>query len=289
MRTFYTCASIAAATILSVGAMAQNLIVNPGFETATLGVPTGTPLPFYPATLDGWGAVNTDGEFILGPAQAHNGNGFMSMLENGGQNPGTSWLGASASGGYDRGYQEVDVLANTTYLLSYWYRAGDGSRYGYGAGSTLVQVEEVLPTFLSLASAQNVATSTWQQGSITFTTGAATTRIIVLFSALGSGSTDTWYDDVDLHGGQGEGVAEHGLSAQWSFDAAAASLSVKPLSMDPAQQMEIFTAAGARTTAPVARHADSWAVDLSGLSNGVYIAVLRGSEGYAAHKVMLAR
>lgn len=289
MRTLYTYAALAITTIFSTRAATQNLIVNGGFETATVGVPTGTPLPFYPATLDGWGAVTTDGEYILGPAQAHTGNGFMSMLDNGGANLAAAWLGVSGGGGYDRGYQELDVLANTSYLLSYWYRAGDGSRYGYGAGSTLVQVEEVLPTNLSLASVQNVCTATWQQGSISFTTGAATTRIIVMFSALGSGPTDTWYDDVDLHGGQGEGITEHGLSAKWIYDGSTATLNVKPLTLDPGQQLEIFNAAGARATAPVVGHADRWAADLSGLSNGVYIAVLRGTEGYAAHKVMLAR
>ena len=289
MKTLYNVLAVASASLLPIAGITQNLVLNPGFETATIGVPTGTPLPSYPATLDSWGAVNTDGEFILGPTQSHSGNGFMSMLENGGQNPGTPWLGTTVAGGFDRGEQEVDVLANTTYLLNYWYRAGDGSRYGYGAGSTLVQVEEVLPTNLSLASVQNVATGIWQQGTITFTTGPATTRIMVLFSAMGSGPTDTWYDDIDLHGGQGEGVIEHELVANWIFDAANGSLVVEPTTTTNDYWIDVHDAAGARVGVPTSQQGERWTIDLSGLSNGAYIAVLHDPESRSVYKLVLAR
>ena len=43
----------------------QNLILNPGFETAMTGPPIGDPLPPYPNVLDHWTAVNVDGEFIF--------------------------------------------------------------------------------------------------------------------------------------------------------------------------------------------------------------------------------
>ena len=277
---------------LPVSATAQNLILNGGFETATVGVPTGTPFPFYPTTLDSWSAVNTDGEFILGPSQAYTGNGFMSMLENGGQNPGTGWLGGGGpSLGYDRGVQEVDVASSTWYILRYWYRAGDGSRYGYGAGNALIQVEEVLPTFASIATAQHPATSSWQEDSILFVTGAATSRIMVLFSALGAGTTDTWYDDLDLHiHHQGPtGIGEQEADTQWLFDEGAGVLWVETSSSTSGQQLEIYNATGARVAAPTVDHADRWAVDLSGLANSTYLVVLRTRDGSRTHKLALLR
>lgn len=280
--------SFALAALSCMSASAQNLIVNGGFETATVPVPTGTPLPFYPNTLDGWGAVTTDGEFILGAAQAHTGNGFMSMLDNGGANPGTPWLGTSGGAGYDRGYQEVDVDPSTSYTLTYWYRAGDGSRYGYGAGSTSVQVEEVLPTNVSLINAQEPATNVWQQASVQFTTGSNTTRIIVMFSALGPTSTDTWYDDVVLQESKGEGIIEHGLSANWGFDHAG-SLWVEPSSVSSDLRLEIINAAGLRVVAPMVVQAGRSTVDLSTLASGAYVAVLRNTTGYTTQKVIVAR
>lgn len=278
-------------TLVALGATsstAQNLIVNGGFETATVPVPTGTPLPFYPNTLDGWGAVTTDGEFILGAAQAHTGNGFMSMLDNGGANTGAPWLGTSGGAGYDRGFQEVDVDPSTSYTLTYWYRAGDGSRYGYGAGSTAVQVEEVLPVNVSLINTQEPATSNWQLGSVQFTTGATTTRIIVMFSAMGSGPTDTWYDDVVLQESKGSGIVEHGLSAVWGFDLTG-SLWVEPSTVSSDLRMEIINAAGMQVVAPIVVQAGRSTVDLSTLASGAYVAVLRNTTGYTTRKVIVAR
>lgn len=280
--------TLALAALCSLQVTGQNLIVNGGFETATVPVPTGTPFPFYPNTLDGWGAVTTDGEFILGAAQAHSGNGFMSMLDNGGANTGTPWLGVSGGAGYDRGFQEVDVDPSTSYTLTYWYRAGDGSRYGYGAGSTAVQVEEVLPTNVSLINTQESATSNWQLASVQFTTGVTTTRIIVMFSALGSGPTDTWYDDVVLTESKGSGIAEHGLSADWGFDLAG-SLWVEPSTVSSDLRLEIINAAGLRVVAPIVVQAGRSTVDLSTLASGAYVAVLRNTTGYTTQKVIVTR
>ena len=112
---------------------AQNLILNSGFETATVGIPTGTPIPSYPTTLNNWTATATDGEFILEPSLAYSGNGFLSVLQNSGAYTGAPWLGSGGTG-YDQAGQVFSVQPSTGYDLWFWYRAGDGSRYNYGAG-----------------------------------------------------------------------------------------------------------------------------------------------------------
>src|ERR1044071_9269282 len=82
--------------IILNSAFSQNLLQNAGFETATVGLPFGTSLPAFPAVLDDWSAVNTDGEFLYDATLPHSGTGFMSVLQNAGANPVTDWLGADA-------------------------------------------------------------------------------------------------------------------------------------------------------------------------------------------------
>lgn len=267
-------------SILALNAAhAQNLVVNGGFETASVGVPGGTPFPAYPATLDGWGAVNTDGEFILYPGMAHTGNGFMSVLENGGQNPAMPWTGAANSFmGYDRAVQVVPVLPGQPYVLRFWYRAGDGSRYGYGAGDAFVQVERHAPGFGEIADRQMAATAEWQQDSITFNTGTGTTEVILLFSAVGSGPTDTWYDDVELElkNGIAAGLAPAQANMGWVYEPGAARLIIQAPAGTSGEGVTLVDAAGRRVPTPVERMADRWVLDLSACATGTYTVAMVG-------------
>jgi hypothetical protein len=177
---------------------AQNLILNSGFETATVGNPTGNPIPAYPATLNNWTATSTDGEFILEPTLAYAGNGFLSVLQNSNAYNGAPWLG-SGGPGYDQAGQVFSVQPNSSYDLLYWYRAGDGSRYGYGAGNMVVHVEAITPANSLLTSINAPTTLTWQLYTKTFVTGPNDTQAILLFASMGTGNVDTWYDDVEIY------------------------------------------------------------------------------------------
>lgn len=256
---------------------AQNMVVNGEFETASIGMPTGTPFPAYPATLDGWGAVNTDGEFILAPGLAHTGNGMMSVLENGGQNPTMPWLGAPNSFmGYDRAVQVVPVLPNQPYVLRYWYRAGDGSRYGYGAGNAHVQVERHAPGFGEIAAHLLPATLEWQQDSIVFNSGIGTTEVILLFSASGSGPTDTWYDDVELEpkDGPATGILPADRAMGWSY--ASGWLVIQAPAGTSGERVTLVDAAGRVVPAMVRALADRWEVSLDNCAPGAYTAAVVG-------------
>lgn len=182
--------------------IAQNIVQNPGFETAVTGVPTGDPLPTYPMDLDNWSAVVVDGELVNDPALAYDGNGFMSMLQNTAANDGAYWEnGAGGGSGYDKGGQVLTVTPNTEYSFSFYYIGGDGSRYGYVGDSLVFHIEEISPTFTGLFKKVIDATDivNWQFYETTLTTGASTTEIFILFSAKGSGNVDIWVDNVDVH------------------------------------------------------------------------------------------
>ena len=197
--TFLSVSGLSSFNIKNV--TAQNLILNGGFETAIVGLPTGTPLPPYPSLLDNWSAVNTDGEFMYDISLAHSGTGFMSMLQNPGGNPAASWLGAPfAGGGYDRAVQIVNVSPSTSYQLQFWLRSGAGLRYAsYDEGTALVQVEEFSPLPATITSFTMYTPLTWTQASVTFVTGSACTSIAVLFSIYDPDASDVWIDEVDLH------------------------------------------------------------------------------------------
>ena len=188
MRTLYTIFLVA--SVIS-GAHAQNLILNSGFETATVGIPSGQAIPSYPTELNHWTATATDGEFILEPTLAYAGNGFLSVLQNSGAYNGAPWLGGGG-GGYDQAGQVFPVQPSTGYDLLFWYRAGDGSRYGYGAGDMVVHVESIAPAMATLTSIVAPTTLTWQLYTKTFVTGPNDTQAIVLFACMGSGDVDTW-------------------------------------------------------------------------------------------------
>jgi hypothetical protein len=179
---------------------AQNLILNGGFETATVGLPTGTPFPPYPTFLDEWSAVTTDGEFMYDATLAHTGTGFMSVLQNAGANPRTFWLGLPPDfGGYDRAVQIVAVDPSTSYNLKFWVRSGEGLRYaGYGDGNLLVQIEQFSPSANVIDSMSVFTPDTWQQAEMNFTTGTFCTEIAVLFSSYDFLAVDAWVDDIVL-------------------------------------------------------------------------------------------
>ena len=175
-----------------------NLILNSGFETALTGFPSGDPLPTYPVELNHWTAVNTDGEFILEPSYANSGSGFLSVLQNANANSLNSWLGNNLFGSFDRVGQVVNVIPLQTYNIEFWARCGDGSRYGYGSGNLLVEVEQILPVSLPIISQVFSPSLNFQQFNFSFTAGLNTSEVILLFSAYGSGNTDIWIDDISM-------------------------------------------------------------------------------------------
>jgi hypothetical protein len=181
---------------------AQNLIINGGFETATVGLPGGTSLPPYPTWLDNWSAVNIDGEFLYDTSLAHTGTGFLSVLQNAGGNPVSPWLGTpfSWNDGYDRAVQIVPVSPFTTYQLQFWVRSGAGLRYGgYDEGTVLAQVEQFSPTPTLVGSCTIYTPPAWQPVFYTFTTGSTCASVAILFSIYDTDNADAWIDDVDLH------------------------------------------------------------------------------------------
>lgn len=199
MKQSLTIVTLACLLLLSQASVqAQNLVVNGGFETATVGLPGGTPLPSYPTTLNSWCAVTVDGEYCMDPTRAYAGVGFLSVLQNAGGNPGAPWLGAGVPGGYDRAAQVLNVAPSTQYTMSVWYRHGDGGRYGYTVGDMLVQVEQLSPTNAVIVSQQIPMPAAWTYYSINFTTGPAATQIIILYSCIGPGNADLWIDEASV-------------------------------------------------------------------------------------------
>ena len=185
----------------------QNLVLNPGFETATVGLPGGTSLSPYPVFVDNWASVTVDGEFMYDLSLAHTGTGFLSVLQNPAGNPQTFWLGSSGGGGYDRAIQLIPVSPSTTYELSFWSRHGDGLRYsGYAGGDLLVQIEQTLPGNIVIDSFSVFLSSEWQHSVFTFTTGTACTEIALLLSCYAPAAVDAWIDDMDLHPASATGV-----------------------------------------------------------------------------------
>lgn len=189
-----------AALVASISMQAQNLVLNAGFETASVGLPGGTPIPFFPAVLDNWSAVNVDGEFMFDLNLAHTGTGFLSVLNNPNGNPQLPWLGTTNNGnGFDRAMQLVNVLPNATYQLSFWVRHGDGLRYqNYDDGTLLVEVEEFNAVQQVIDSFHVEMSTTWTQFQYTFTTLPGTTSIALMFSCFGVDAADAWIDDVSV-------------------------------------------------------------------------------------------
>jgi hypothetical protein len=191
--------------LMTLTVRAQNLVLNGGFETATVGLPGGTPFPAYPTFLNNWSAVDIDGEFMYDLSLAHTGTGFMSVLNNPGGNPVLPWLasGWNSTYGYDRAVQIVNVSPSTPYQLQFWCRSGAGLRYGgYDDGTLLVQVEEVTPVPATITTFTMTTPAAWQPASITFVTGSSCTSIAILFSVYDVGAADAWVDDVDLQEGK---------------------------------------------------------------------------------------
>jgi gliding motility-associated-like protein len=183
----------------SNGANVQNLVLNSGFETAINGLPGGDPISAYPNFLNNWTAVNTDGEFIFDSLLASSGFGFLSVLQNANANPSLPWLGSGNTfGGFDRVAQIINVIPSQNYKLEFKCRSGDGSRYGYGPGNLIVEIEETLPTNSLITSQVITPTLNWQSFDINFVTGVNTAEIILLFSSQGSSNTDNWIDDINF-------------------------------------------------------------------------------------------
>ncbi|MBK8845960.1 MAG: carbohydrate binding domain-containing protein [Bacteroidetes bacterium] len=191
---------LAIAFCASLNSFAQNLVLNAGFETANVGLPFGSPIPFFPNVLDNWSAVNVDGEFMFDLSLAHSGTGFLSVLNNPNGNPQLPWLGTTNNGnGFDRVMQVVNVMPNTTYQLSFWVRHGDGLRYGgYDDGTLLVEVEEFTAVQQVIDSFHIDLTTAWTSYQYSFTTLPGTTSIALLFSCFGVDAADAWIDDVEV-------------------------------------------------------------------------------------------
>ncbi len=203
--------------LLSPLANAQNLIQNAGMETATIGPPMGNPIAPYPGTTDFWSATVADGELILDPPNAYNGNSYLSALQNPGANTQPPFTGSHLGGvGFDKPGQVVAVNPNTTYDLSFFHRHGDGSRYGYTSGDMLLEVYELQPTVSLITNSITAAPAAWSPFSTSFTTNAATTEIFIMFSIIASNSADLWIDDVDLRERRASGLITTRCDGFWN-------------------------------------------------------------------------
>lgn len=276
---------------------AQNLILNGGFETATQGVPFGTPVPFYPTTLNNWTATNVDGEFIFDLTRAHSGTGFLSVLQNAGGSPGTYWLGGGSSGGYDRVGQVVNVTPNTSYTLAFWYRGGDGSRYSYGQGDLKIHVEQIAPTNVGIANLTTFAGGAWTFFSTTITTGPTATQVIVQFSPQGPTNIDVWVDDVTF----GEtAVLESTLPEELIENQSPMDLTLYP---NPAQSdlyveipsgydwvsHKVVDAAGRMLDLPYERTDERLRIVTAALPAGMYVLLVQKSNSTETRKFMVKR
>lgn len=269
--------------LLSLGVSSQNLIQNPGFETATVGIPSGQGIPSYPTELDFWTATATDGEFILEPTLAYAGNGFLSVLQNSGAYDGSPWLG-TGGGGYDQAGQVFSVTPSTGYDLTFWYRAGDGSRYGYGAGTMVVHVESISPSAATLTSINAPTTQQWQLYTKTFVTGPSDTQAIVIFAGMGSGNVDTWIDDVVVSVSTATGISNGPrLEAKVYPNPVSEQLFVSTPS-GSSMQYELMNMLG--STIAVGQTGGSQ-IDVSHLPNGMYLLRLRSDSGSKVEKIQI--
>lgn len=269
--------------LLSLGVSSQNLIQNPGFETATVGIPSGQGIPSYPTELDFWTATATDGEFILEPTLAYAGNGFLSVLQNSGAYDGSPWLG-TGGGGYDQAGQVFSVSPSTGYDLTFWYRAGDGSRYGYGAGTMVVHVESISPSAATLTSINAPTTQQWQLYTKTFVTGPSDTQAIVIFAGMGPGDVDTWIDDVTVSVSTATGISQRqALEAKVYPNPVSDQLFVSTPSGNP-MQYELMNMLG--STVAVGQTGGSQ-IDVSHLPNGMYLLRLRSDSGSKVEKIQV--
>ncbi|MBR9922241.1 MAG: T9SS type A sorting domain-containing protein [Bacteroidetes bacterium] len=271
---------------------AQNLVQNPGFETATVGPPTGTPIPAYPMELDHWSAVTTDGEFINDPALAHSGDGFLSVLQNPGAHNEEPWLnGTGVSGsGYDRVGQVVGVSPATEYVLTFWIRGGTGIRYNYIEGDLYLQIEELSPMPEEILTVSVFADSSqWKEITYNFTTDEDADTVILLFSCKGEVGTDVWIDDVSLerviNSAADEVLALPDLKA-FPNPASSELFLEAPFVLDQ-PLIQISGVDGRRYNLPVAIRERMVNVQTSDLAPGMYFVYLESGENRAKGKFVV--
>ncbi|HLG35660.1 MAG TPA: T9SS type A sorting domain-containing protein [Bacteroidia bacterium] len=260
---------------------AQNLIINGGFETATVGIPGGTSLPAYPTWLDNWSAVNVDGEFIYDLSYPHSGTGFLSVLQNAGGNPVSTWLGAPWSNGfgYDRAVQIVSVTPSTVYQLQFWARSGAGIRYGgYDEGTVLLQVEQFSPSPDTIGSFTVYTPLAWQQSGYTFTTGSTCTAVAILFSIYDTDAADAWIDDVDLH--VGKPTLIHSVSG-FNFPSVFPTLFSDELKINSGTEDEVTMVIYDTNAQKIIQKSftDYTSLNTENISKGIYFYTLRSKNG----------
>ena len=91
--------------------------------------------------------------------------------------------------------QQITVTASTVYTFSFWARNNGGSQARYrvwnaSAGSSIVDFSLPGSNYVSLIGGANNTSSTWVRISVTFTTPAGCTAIIVYPCATSTGSVD---------------------------------------------------------------------------------------------------
>jgi large repetitive protein len=170
-----------------------------GFEGIPSAPNPGSPLPPYVFTVGGWSAVNTDGEIITSaPGRlAFEGNQFLSVLQNAGQNTDTAWNETSSGyGGYDRAVTLINVVPGKTYTISFANAADD--RYGYTGDTTLVQIQSMNTSQQQSTQFVTPGLFDWKTQTLTFTADAGTSQIALMFSAMGAGNTSALIDVVTI-------------------------------------------------------------------------------------------
>lgn len=177
---------------------AEGSLISPGFE---LGPPVAE-ISFTPTDFSnlGWFASHTDGERFQSTStkMAAEGNYYASLLQNGGAYNGAQ-LGIGDFGftGFDRIYATFDVLANTTYVVSFQH-AGD-NRSMYLADTSVVEIVDAQAnTTIAQEMFVTPGAFQWQMESFQFTTGANTNSAAIALTVMGASNSSAVFDDIRI-------------------------------------------------------------------------------------------
>ena len=245
MKKIFTILSIAAAMTVS----AQNLVVNPGFETGVL-----APWAKGPATATSYT------EPTLANSGAHTGS------------YNATYTAVTGTTGF---YQDIAILPGTKYTLSFWYKAT-----GDGTDARIWSVfKDSAATILYLAGDASTATAdplrgpnnlyldpapTWTQKTITFTSPAAATVFQYAVRAYNN-ATLAAFDDFSLVQGD---LAVTDFSKS-KFSLVKNTVVGETLAFAKTADIQIVNAAGQVVKA--AKVTEGSTLNVSSLAKGMYI------------------